>query len=141
HTPLHFWPSFLGYAERRLPAVHTALTAALARPDNLQLLVQSALRTPLHFWPTLLGYAEGKLPAVHTALTAALARPDNLQLLVQSAVRTPLYFWPSFVPYATQRLPALIGALSEPEHIKTLAQVAVVSRPMDVIGFLDQVSF
>ena len=89
-TPLHFLASFLEYAERKLPEVHTTLSRALADPANLKILGETAVRTPLHFLPSILEYAERKLPDVHAALAGALAHPANLKILGETALRAPL---------------------------------------------------
>jgi len=89
-TPLHFLASFLEYAERKLPEVHTTLSRALADPANLKILGETAVRTPLHFLPSILEYAERKLPDVHAALAGALADPANLKILGETALRAPL---------------------------------------------------
>jgi hypothetical protein len=128
-TPLHFLASFLEYAERKLPEVHTTLSRALADPANLKILGETALRTPLHLLASFLEYAERKLPEVHTTLSRALADPANLKILGETALRTPLADLASFLEYAERKLPevhtTLSRALADPANLKILGETAV----------------
>jgi len=128
-TPLHFLASFLEYAERKLPEVHTTLSRALADPANLKILGETALRTPLHLLASFLEYAERKLPEVHTTLSRALADPANIKILGETALRTPLADLASFLEYAERKLPevhtTLSRALADPANLKILGETAV----------------
>jgi len=139
-TPLHFLASFLEYAERKLPEVHTTLSRALADPANLKILGETALRTPLHLLASFLEYAERKLPEVHTTLSRALADPANLKILGETAVRTPLHFLPSILEYAERKLPdvhaALAGALADPANLKILGETALRAPLDSLLKFL-----
>jgi hypothetical protein len=140
-TPLHFLASFLEYAERKLPEVHTTLSRALADPANLKILGETALRTPLHLLASFLEYAERKLPEVHTTLSRALADPANLKILGETALRTPLADLASFLEYAERKLPevhtTLSRALADPANLKILGETALRTPLADLASFLE----
>ena len=142
-TPLGYLPSFLEYAERKLPKVYGAVASALAEPANLPELTRTALRTPLGYLPSFLEYAERKLPKVYGAVASALAEPANLQELTRTTPRTPLGYLASFLEYAERKLPkvyaAVASALAEPANLDTVARVALHSQLDQLAPFLEAV--
>jgi hypothetical protein len=74
----------------KLPQALAALQTALAQPEHLATLTQTALRTPLNDLATFLDHAEAKLPAVSKSLNSKLAEAESINIIAKTACRERL---------------------------------------------------
>jgi len=133
-TPLRHLANFLEYAQRKLPenpqtnvpVVWQALAEALAKGENRQTPVQSALATRLSHLANFLEYTQRKLPE-----DSQTNVPVVWQALAQCALTTPLSHLANFLEYAQTNLPTVWQALA-----KALAQCALTTPLHDLASSL-----
>ena len=89
-TPLGYLPSFLEYAERKLPKVYAAVASALAEPANLDTVARVALHSQLDQLAPFLEAVHSGSPEASQALQAELEKSDAVQALACAACEAPL---------------------------------------------------